>query len=282
MSYLDVNGARYHLEIEGDGPPLVLLHGFTGSTRTWSELIPILVSSYRTIAIDLLGHGLSDSPSDPHRYEIGRAVEDLLAVFDRLDLPLLNVLGYSMGGRVALSLAVSTPDRIDSLILESTSDGISSSNERAERVRSDGALAALVENEGVVAFVDRWEQIPLFSTQRDLAPDVRARLREERLRNNPIGLANSLRGMGTGVMEPLSTNLGTLRARTLLIVGALDLKYRQKGEVMAAAMPEASLVVVPRAGHAIHLEQRTAFAEAIQSFFAFAPRSTRAGATKSC
>jgi 2-succinyl-6-hydroxy-2,4-cyclohexadiene-1-carboxylate synthase len=268
VSYLDVNGVRYQLEIQGDGPPLVLLHGFTGSTRSWSALVPIFARSHRAIAIDLLGHGLSDSPSDPRRYAIGRAVEDLLEIFDRLDLARVNLLGYSMGGRVALSLAIAMPARIDSLILESASDGIGLAEERVERARSDAALAAFIETEGIIAFVDRWEQVPLFSTQRELPPDVRATLREQRLRGNPIGLANSLRGMGNGVMEPLSARLANVRARTLLIVGALDSKYRQKGEAIAAAMPAARLVVVPRAGHAIHLERPGAFVEAIQDFLA--------------
>ncbi|HLZ08267.1 MAG TPA: 2-succinyl-6-hydroxy-2,4-cyclohexadiene-1-carboxylate synthase, partial [Chloroflexota bacterium] len=281
VSYVDVNGARYHLETQGDGPPLVLLHGFTGSGRSWTQLVRSLRIAARTIAIDLLGHGLSDSPSDASRYAIGRAVEDLLEIFDRLELPRVNLLGYSMGGRVALSLAVAAPNRLDSLILESASDGLSSPDERAERVRSDAALAAIAETEGIVAFVDRWEKTPLFSTQKDLPSDVRRALREQRLRSNPTGLANCLRGMGTGTMEPLSAQLGTVSVRTLLIVGALDLAYLKKSKAMAAAMPAARLVVIPAAGHAIHLEQPVRFAKAVAAFLAPTPETGLVGENKS-
>jgi 2-succinyl-6-hydroxy-2,4-cyclohexadiene-1-carboxylate synthase len=266
MSFLQIRGVRYNVEIEGFGPPLVLLHGFTGSAESWSDLVPVVKRNSRVIAIDLLGHGKSDAPADPPRYSTVETNEDLMAILDWLKLPRVNLLGYSMGGRVALSFAIAAPGRVDRLILESASPGLESSDARAERVRGDETLASLLDRDGLEAFVDRWEQVPLFSSQQDLAPDIRKALRRQRLRGSAIGLASSLRGLGTGTMAPLYDRLGQATCKTLLIVGELDQKYRTFGEHLASALPDARLVVVPKAGHAVHLEQPVVFGHTVSDF----------------
>ena len=266
MSRLLVNGCSYHLEIDGAGPPLVALHGFTGSTETWAPFRASLGRWFTLLAIDLLGHGRSECPPDPRRYRLESCVDDLVAILDRLGLDHVDLLGYSMGGRAALHLAAAAPDRIHSLVLESASPGIRTVKDRAARVRADGRLADLLEGEGIKAFVDRWEQVPLFASQAGLPLPVRAALRSQRLRNNPLGLANSLRGMGTGEMEPLFDRLSKLDVPTRLIVGALDEKYRSLGREMADALPRATLAIVENAGHAVHLEQPDAFASIVLEF----------------
>lgn len=257
-----------HLNVEELGPsarpPLVLLHGFTGSTESWRPFAAAFASTHRPIAIDLLGHGLSDSPKDPDCFRAEAAVRQLLALFDRLGLPGVDLVGYSMGGRVALQLAAAAPDRIRRLILESASPGIVDPGERAARVQSDRALADLAERHGIESFVDRWERIPLFASQARLPEEVRAVLRARRLRNDPRGLANSLRGFGAGVPEPLWARLPTLP--TLVVVGALDRKYCAIGREMVARMPEARLEVVPDAGHTVHLEQPDRFRRLVTDF----------------
>jgi len=263
-----VRGCTYHVTLAGSGPPLLLLHGFTGSAETWEPFIPTWGTHSTLIAVDLLGHGRSDCPPDPARYRIDQCAADLLALLDQLGIAQTDLLGYSMGGRVALHLAVAAPDRIGALVLESSSPGLASPAERAARAQSDEALAALLEREGIAAFVARWEALPLFASQRRLPAAVRDGLRRQRLQHRPLGLANSLRGMGAGVMEPLYDRLGAVRAPTLLVVGALDERYRALGEEVAGRLPQARLVVIPEAGHAVHLEQPAAFGRAVSEFLA--------------
>jgi 2-succinyl-6-hydroxy-2,4-cyclohexadiene-1-carboxylate synthase len=265
---MEVASPRLHVEeLGGSGQPLILLHGFTGSSESWRELASGWRARWRTIAIDLPGHGRAEAPPEPERYRSSPTVAAVLATIERLDLPERpHLLGYSMGGRVALHLALARPERFATLTLESASPGIVDPAERTARVRSDEALADLIEREGIAAFVERWERVPLFASQGRLPADVRARLRAGRLAQRPLGLANSLRGFGAGVPEPLQPRLGELRLPTLLIVGALDEKYCQLGREMAATLSDARLVVVPDAGHTVHLERPDAFAAALESF----------------
>jgi 2-succinyl-6-hydroxy-2,4-cyclohexadiene-1-carboxylate synthase len=180
------------------------------------------------------------------------------------------VLGYSLGGRVALHYAVAAPERVAALILIGASPGIPDEAERRARREADEALARDIERDGVAAFVDRWERLPLFASQATLPAEVRASLRAQRLRNSPTGLANSLRGMGAGSQPSLWDRLPGLHVPTLLIAGELDAKYCDLARKMAAAMPAARLALIPRAGHAAHLEQPAALATAVHDFFSVA------------
>lgn len=263
-----VNGIRLNVERAGRGDPLLLLHGFTGSVATWAPYQPIWTAQRQTIAIDIIGHGASDSPEDPERYGLGRGAADLLALLDRLGIEQIDLLGYSMGARLALHLATTAPARVRTLILESGSPGLADSAERDARCRADHALADRIEREGLTAFVDHWERLPLFASQERLPAAVRAALRAQRLRNDPRGLANSLRGMGTGRQEPLWDRLADLPMPVLLIVGAMDEKYVHLARRMAALLPATRLVAIPDAGHAVHLEQPGAFGDAIAGFLA--------------
>jgi 2-succinyl-6-hydroxy-2,4-cyclohexadiene-1-carboxylate synthase len=260
------DGLRLHVERAGDGPALLLLHGFTGSAESWAPLRATLGGRWTTIAVDLPGHGRSSAPDDPARYALPRVADDLAAVLDALAIERAAVLGYSMGGRTALHFALRHPARVAALVLESASPGAGDAAERAARLASDAALADAVEREGVEAFVDRWERLPLWTSQAALPADVRGRLRAGRLANRAGGLANSLRGAGAAA-DPLP--LGRLAAQAapaLLVVGALDTRYVALGRVMADAMPRARLAVVDGAGHAVHLEQPAALAALVGEF----------------
>jgi 2-succinyl-6-hydroxy-2,4-cyclohexadiene-1-carboxylate synthase len=261
-----LNDININVERSGAGRPLLLLHGFTGSAATWAPLIAALPPHFHTIAPDLIGHGGSDSPPDADRYRMERCVADLLALLDVLQIGCADVLGYSMGGRVALQLAAAAPTRVGALVLESSSPGIAEAAERQARVAADEALAELIARDGLAAFVDRWERLPLFASQAALPAETRARLRAQRLHNNPLGLVNSLRGMGTGNQESLWDRLGTLHVSTLLIAGELDAKYRALAHQMAAGLPNARAVIVQGAGHAVHLEQPQTFAKNVLEF----------------
>ncbi|MHB8377004.1 MAG: 2-succinyl-6-hydroxy-2,4-cyclohexadiene-1-carboxylate synthase [Dehalococcoidia bacterium] len=271
MTRIATDGLHLNVETAGEGVPLLLLHGFSGSAATWEPYAEAW-AGFRTIAVDLIGHGASDAPPDESRYTMTRCVADLSALLDALGVGRAAVLGYSMGGRVALHLALAAPERVAALILEGASPGIEDPAERRARVASDRALADDIERDGVEAFVDRWQALPLFVTQARLPDAVRARLRAQRLRNSAGGLANSLRGMGAGTTEPVVARLHELRMPVLLVAGEHDAKYRAIALAMRERMPDARVSIVAGAGHAVHLEQPAAFAPLVKEFVTACPQ----------
>jgi 2-succinyl-6-hydroxy-2,4-cyclohexadiene-1-carboxylate synthase len=265
-----VSESRLHAVRAGSGPPVVLLHGFTGAAESWSSVVAAL-DGHTTIAVDLPGHGRSDAPADPARYGLRAFADDLALLLDAEGIDRAAVLGYSLGGRAALRFALAHPARTAALLLESASPGIADAAERAARVESDSLLADTIEREGVPAFVDRWERLPLWESQFSLSPTVRERLRAQRLRNGAAGLANSLRGAGAGLDEPLLDRLPAQRAPALILAGALDVKYAAHAKAIAAAMPAARLEIVADAGHAIHLERPAELAALVNDFLRGVP-----------
>lgn len=266
-----------HVEEHGRGAPLLLLHGFTGSARSWDPVIAAWAVRFRVLAVDLIGHGRSDAPSDPRRYAMELAVADLTSVLVEVGLARASVVGYSLGGRVALRLAVERPERISRLVLISASAGIADAEERAARLARDEALAERIEGEGVARFVDGWEREPLFASQRALPAPLRAALRATRLAHPAQGLANSLRGMGTGRMEPLWDRLAEVRAPALVVTGALDERYGEIGARLVAALPRGRHAVVAGAGHAPHLERPEALRRMVLDFLVSADVGGRYG-----
>lgn len=268
-----VNAVEYYYEVE-EAPhaafeqpkTLVLLHGFTGSTESWAAHCPVFASYYRTIVVDLLGHGQTEAPTDPTRYTIEQSASDLAGLLTTIAPGPINLLGYSMGGRLALYFAIHYPYLVQRLILESASPGLPDVTTQQERVRSDEQLAADIETQGMAAFVERWEALPLFATQQTLPAATQSTLHEQRLRNRPHGLANSLRGMGTGAQLSLWEQLPGLSVPTLLLAGALDQKFKVIAEQMATYLPKATVAIIPDAGHTIHLEQPKAFQTAVINF----------------
>ena len=270
-SFVYVNGVKLGIEERGETrnkhQTLVLLHGFTGSAAGWGHLMDTLASyGLRIIALDLLGHGQSDAPEDANRYSIENCQNDILAVLQALGVKKGHaiILGYSMGGRIALYAAFSGYFR--ALILESSSPGLEDAAEREERRASDEALAASIEREGVPAFIERWERIPLFASQKTLPSECREALQRQRLQNNATGLAQSLRGVGTGVQPSLYAQLPVLHMPVLLIAGELDTKFTTIAKRMAQALPQSQLHIIPAAGHTVHLEQPQLFTSLVGDF----------------
>jgi len=249
-----------HVEQDGAGPPLLLLHGFTGSARSWDGVRSELREHAELIVPDLVGHGQSPAPDDAAAYTLDACARDLVALLDSLDIERAHVLGYSMGGRVALHLAVTAPERVQSLLLESASPGIEDDGERATRVAADEALAERIEQDGIERFVEGWERQPLLALADHVPEAVRAEQRAQRLRNNPRGLANSLRGTGAGCQRPLWSALPTLGAPTRLLVGERDSRYCAIARRMHALVPDSDLVIAEGAGHTVHLDRPDVFA----------------------
>ena len=260
---METNGVNYHFEVEGSGAALVLLHGFTGSSENWAEIRPTLNDHFTTITIDLLGHGQSDSPTEPVRYEMEHAADDLAIIFTKVGVASVNLLGYSMGGRLALYTAITHPALVHTLILESASPGLETDAERLARIQSDDQLAEAIERDGLAAFVEYWTSLPLFATQTDT---VHERLRAQRLKNNPLGLANSLRGMGAGVQSSLWHRLNEVTCPTLLITGESDDKFTGIARKMAAQIADTRVKTVSDTGHTVHVEQPIAYSQTIVDF----------------
>ncbi|MCP5025306.1 MAG: 2-succinyl-6-hydroxy-2,4-cyclohexadiene-1-carboxylate synthase [Actinomycetia bacterium] len=250
-----------------DGVTVVLLHGFTGSALTMSGLAEALAASRRVLAIDLVGHGRSDSPSSIDAYGMNACVAQVRSVIDELVAGPADLVGYSMGGRVALSLAATAPQTIRALILVGASAGLADPDEGDARRAADERLAASIETDGLPAFVDRWTALPMWaSLEIALGPDGWSASRRQRLDNDPVGLALSLRGMGTGVQPPVHGRLATLDRPTLLMAGGLDGKFTAVAHELAAALPRARLEIIAGAGHAAHAEKQAEVSGVIANF----------------
>ena len=211
------------------------------------------------VTVDLPGHGRSDAPPLPDRYAHGPVSADLLELMDFCGHRRFHLIGYSMGGRLALALALTHPNRVQSLVLESASPGLETEAERTTRHRQDEALARQIEREGIERFVQRWERQSLFDSQRRLPAPRRGALRQDRLRNRAAGLAGSLRGAGTGAQDSFWGRLSQLPAPTLLVTGALDAKFCAIARRMKTANPTLLHSVVADAGHCVHFEQPQQF-----------------------
>ncbi len=263
MIHLELNTIPYTIHQAGNGDPILTLHGFTGDGASFIEHLAPLADKYRLIAPDLLGHGQTASPSDSHRYTMPHAIADIHALLTQLGIEKCVMLGYSMGGRLALGFALSYPETVSALILESSSAGLATPQEREARMRRDEALATRILTDGIEKFVDEWEQLPLWESQ---PATLKTRLRMHRLKNSPLGLANSLRGMGTGAQPYFGDRLSELTMPVLLITGEHDPKFTRIASEMAKTIPRVTIQTLRGAGHAVHLEAPDAYIGAIRTF----------------
>ena len=199
------------IDVHGRGPRVVLVHGFTHTGRTWGPLLPALAAAHQVVAVDLPGHGRSAG----YRAGLWEAARLLGEACGQG-----AYLGYSMGGRVCLHLALAAPYLVRRLVLVGATAGIQDAGERAARRRDDEAQAAAIERDGVDAFLERWLAQPLFA---GLPPDAGGV--EERRTNTAAGLAASLRLSGTGAQEPLWDRLGALTVPVLVVAGERDERF---------------------------------------------------------
>jgi 2-succinyl-6-hydroxy-2,4-cyclohexadiene-1-carboxylate synthase len=235
---------------------VVLLHGFAGTRHGWDLVADRLdAERYRPVALDLRGHG---DARDARPVSFGGCAADVAAA-----APERFVLcGYSLGGRVALHVALAHPERVSRLVLVASTAGIEDAVQRDQRRAADERLAADVEDGTIEDFADRWMRQPLFAG----TPAAAARhWRADLLRNDPAALAAVLRGVGAGAMTPLWDRLGELQMPATIIAGERDGRYTAIGRRLAAALPAARLLVVPGAGHGLPREAPQAVAAAIAS-----------------
>lgn len=261
-----VSDITYYVEIRGKGSPLLFLHGFTGSSQNWLPIVSVFEDAYQCILIDILGHGRTDSPTDSSLYDIERVSRDIISILDELLIEKVTLIGYSMGGRLALALAVNYPQRIKKLILESSSPGLQLESERNIRIKNDEKLANDITQNGIEWFVDFWEQIPLFESQHSLSTEIKKTIRNQRMNNNSIGLVNSLIGMGTGSQPSYWDRLFSLEIPVLLICGEIDQKFCEIAKQMSKKLPNAKVEKITGVGHAIHVEHPKIFGKIVSEF----------------
>jgi len=234
------------------GPRVVLVHGFTQTRASWAAVARDLAADHRVLAVDAPGHGAAGrSPAD-----LATGAAQLGAAGGRA-----VYVGYSMGGRLALRLALDRPDLVAGLVLLGATAGIDDPAERAARRVADEALAASIERDGVSAFLDRWLAQPLFAGLAVDPMDLAAR------RANPAaGLAGALRLAGTGTMDPpWWADLPSITAPTLVLAGAEDAKFAALGRRLAAGIgPRAAFETIPETGHAAHLQDPAAVAALVR------------------
>ncbi|QED49064.1 2-succinyl-6-hydroxy-2,4-cyclohexadiene-1-carboxylate synthase [Cytobacillus dafuensis] len=263
-----INGIRYHVEIWGNpiGRPLLLLHGFTGNGASWREFETQWQDYSYLISVDIIGHGKTDSPKELHKYEIESAASDLYTLLEEMKIEQTDLLGYSMGGRLALTFALLYPEKVRKLILESSSPGLETDMEREARRLQDEKLANRIQVQGIEEFVDYWENIPLFESQKRLPEMIRRKLRMERLMNSTVGLMNSLKGMGTGSQPSWWGKLEKLTAPVLFITGSIDEKFCRIAERMQKEVKNGEWITVDDCGHAIHVEKPKIFGTIVREF----------------
>ena len=259
-----------HVDVAAGSPPAVLLlHGFTGRGATMAPAARAL-SERQRLFVDLPGHGRSGAPDDPNAYTLDATVTDLCQLLDALGAERVDLLGYSLGARVALGFACRAPGRVRRLVLVGGRAGLPAEGERLERRAADEALARRIEDDGVAAFVDHWMALPLFASQARLGDAALARARAERLENRAHGLASSLRGIGAGAQPSLFDLLPALDVPTLLVTGSEDERFAAVADDLAKRLPDARHLRIPDAGHAAHLEQPDAFGAVVAPFLSLA------------
>ncbi|MCY3949832.1 MAG: 2-succinyl-6-hydroxy-2,4-cyclohexadiene-1-carboxylate synthase [Acidimicrobiaceae bacterium] len=257
--------------VTGSGEPVVVIHGFTGSGKMMAPLVDRL-DGWRCIAVDLPGHGRSPSPTDSALYSIEATAASVAAVAAGTPDGHCHVVGYSMGGRVALALAAASPQVCRSLALISATAGMADEADRSRRREADEALADRIGQHGLDQFVEDWMAAPMWDTLRArLRPSEWEASMRQRRGCDPVGLANSLRAGGTGSMTPLWDRLGALDVPTLLMCGELDAKFVEIGLRMSELLPKSELAVMPGVGHAVHLEAPEGCADTVADFIRRAP-----------
>ena len=248
-----------HRAFDWRGPDrLVLVHGFTQTLRSWDPLAASLADTFQVVRVDLPGHGGSAGVAMDF-------VEAAAAIGDAGGPA--TYVGYSMGGRLCLRLALDRPDLVQALVLIGASPGLANADERAARRASDEALAAEIERVGTAAFLEQWLAQPMFAGLTPEPEDLASRLA-----NPPAGLAAALRGLGTGVQEPVWSRLGELKMPMLAVAGQEDVRYADLAEEMADAIGlNAQVVALAGAGHAAHLERPGSFTRLLAAFLVLHP-----------
>lgn len=247
--------------------PIILLHGFMGLSDDWTDIVGLLESQYRCIIPDLPGHGRSGFPIRREMITIQSVAAGMIALLDKLKIEKAILIGYSMGGRVALYTTVHFPQRFNALVLESTGPGLEDEYERRVRAALDDDRAYHLRVQGLDAFLDDWYRAPLFESLNRFE-DKLAAIKASRNIHNVEGLAAALQGLSTGRQPSLWDKLEQISVPTLLICGALDHKFTRINRIMSESLRFCDWKMIGDAGHNTHLEHPEAFTTTVLRFLA--------------
>ncbi|MCT7986274.1 2-succinyl-6-hydroxy-2,4-cyclohexadiene-1-carboxylate synthase [Laspinema sp. A4] len=258
---------EFHYKIFGNtqNPSILLLHGFMGKGDNFSELIQHLLDKFCCVTVDLPGHGKTQIWGGDDCYQIPQTAQGLIQLLNELEIVRCYLLGYSMGGRLALYLTLHFPERFEKVILESASPGLQSAEARSQRRYQDEILAQQLETQDFYSFLSQWYQQPLFDSVRH-HPNF-DRLFQNRLQNQPQLLAISLRQMGSGSQPSLWEMLPSHPVPLLLLVGEWDHKFQEINHKITQVCPVAQLEIIPDSGHTIHWENPSVYLKSVIKFF---------------
>ncbi|MFY0684667.1 MAG: 2-succinyl-6-hydroxy-2,4-cyclohexadiene-1-carboxylate synthase [Balneola sp.] len=260
---IKIRGIEYYYKLHQQKeslPFLVLLHGFLGSSLSFNKNISKLLPFCNPITIDLLGHGNTEGSEMHYRFAPKEQSADIIKLISEQFKYPLFLYGYSMGGRLALQIALQRPDLFQGLILESTTFGIESEQERQARQALDGQRADSILG-NFDQFIDEWKLLPIFNSEKD--QDSTDQIQRSQ---NPLWMSNSLLGFGTGSMPCLIKGLPNLPMPVQLIAGAQDQKFTNIMSSMQKRIASASLEVFENANHRVHLDQPEKIATVLKKF----------------
>jgi 2-succinyl-6-hydroxy-2,4-cyclohexadiene-1-carboxylate synthase len=261
--FIEIENIRYHIQIKGEGKPIICLHGFSENIGTWKSLV---LEGHQLILVDLIGHGESDKPRSGKYYSLKLMLRHLNKLIHQLGSSKYSILGYSMGGRIALAYSLAYPNEIDKLVLESASYGECGLLNRLKRRRSDSKLAGGIRKNGVEWFNQYWSGLSIFETQRKLPEDIVNEISERRLSNVTYALSNTLLGTGQGKFPCLKNQVTNLSMPVLYISGEYDEKYCRTGNEFQKLNPNIRHETIRGAGHNTHIEDTKGFAEVLRKF----------------
>lgn len=260
--------AEYHFHYQSGGnrrgQPLLLLHGFMGDCHEFDQILPYFWDNFYCVVIDLPGHGQTEVMGEDSNYGMEKTAIALINFLDYLQLSNIGLIGYSMGGRLALYLALHFPEKFSHLILESASPGLKSAISRRKRIEHDAQWIEKLKYENFSNFLSEWYQQSLFNSLRNSPnfPDLFAR----RLSNSPEKLAKSLQYLGTGQQMSLWEKLSQGSVPLLLLVGGQDHKFVAINQKVVVDYPQTQLEIFSHCGHNLHLEDSADFALALRQF----------------
>lgn len=246
-------------------PPIVFLHGFMGRGANWLPLVEPLAGHFYCLLPDLPGHGRNTQLPLNNPLNFDAVTDALFSFLHTVDALPASLVGYSLGGRLALYFAAKYPTAVSALVLEGASPGLAAEPARRERAALDDRRAAELVQLGLAEFVERWYQMELFDSLRR-QPELLAQTKARRLHNDARWLAKIIRELSPGRQPAVWEQLAQLPMPVLLLAGALDAKFTALAGQMAARIPRAQVQIVPNAGHNVHLEQPAAFTHLLREF----------------
>ena len=240
------------------------MHGFLGSSSDWKSIVKNLSSDFYCLAIDLPGHGLSEIDDSKDSYTIENTAMYISEFLQDNKFEKCNLVGYSMGGRIAIYLAIHYPDYFNKIIIESAQPGIKDDIEREQRKKHDKNLAQKLISKPFQEFLEFWYNQPIFETLKNHKNF--ANLFQSRLNNSPQKLAKSLEEIGAGAQQSLWAELRKIENSCLLITGEFDTKYQKIFSKMHKEIYSSNFVILKKSGHNTHFENSDEFVKVVKKF----------------